>query len=188
MKEKSSLESSSGDTVTPNERIDEIINAYIETEENISDTELKNKDFEMGLEMATLCSPGCLGKVKCRIYILENPVDHGNIGDGKRYIPDRQNPAHVHVYDANNKLVGLLNITGPRPQNEEGVWEYRKPIKSKLDKYREDIVNWANTQEIFEEEGVRIYNWSLLRLQWKNDHPKNPFRNGVRRKKGESSL
>jgi len=142
--------------------------------------EIKNTDFEMGLEMATVCSPGCIGKKKCRIFIRENPDDHGSIGDGKRYIPDRQSPAHAHVFNQSGDLVGLLNITGSRPQTETDVWEYRKPKVSKLDEYREDIVNWANEQETFEEEGVKIYNWSLLRQQWKKDHPKKPFKDVVR--------
>jgi len=145
--------------------------------------EFKDKDFEMGIEMATVCSPGDAGRKKCRIYIRENPLDHGNIGDGKRYIPDSQSPAHAHVYDASENLVGFINITGPRPQKKEDVWEYRAPKKSKLDEYREDIVNWANTKEKDEEDGIEIYNWSLLRRMWKKDHPKEPFHKKVYKSK-----
>jgi len=170
------------------------LNAYIETlslfeetmtnlveaikrEKNEAHPENKKSDFELGLEMATVCSPGEAGKKKCRIYIRENPVDHGNIGDGKRYIPDEKSPAYVHVFDSSGKIVGFLNITGPRPQKESDVWEYRKPKNSKLDEYREDVVNWANTKETTD--GIEIYNWTIVRQTWKNDHPKKPFRNVI---------
>ena len=169
----------------PEEQLDFVIDEektkpYLDPDFGIEDIEKGLHLFEIGLEMATVCSPGCIGKKKCRIFIRENPDDHGSIGDGKRYIPDAKSPAHAHVFDSSGKLVGFLNITGPRPRNENDVWEYRKSKKSQLDAYREDIVNWANEQKTFEEEGVTIYNWSLLRQQWKEDHPPKPFKDVVK--------
>jgi len=133
--------------------------------------DLLNDKFDaFSTEMATVCSPGSLGqKLKCRIYIKENPLDHGKIGDGKRYIPDHDSPAHAHVLTADNYLIGFVNITGPRPKTIQDVWEYRKPKTSKLDEYREDIVNWANSR-VEDDEGNFIYNWTLVRYLWKVDH------------------
>lgn len=125
----------------------------------------------LAMEMATVCSPGMLGKKKCRIFIREDPNDHGSIGDGKRYIPDSKSPAHAHVLDASGKLIGFLNITGPRPTTENDVWEYKRPKESKLDEYRDDIVNWANDKIKGEDKDEgNIYRWTGLRSQWKNDH------------------
>jgi hypothetical protein len=143
--------------------------------ESFEDAVSMENERVLAMEMATVCSPGMLGKKKqCRIYIRENPLDHGSLGNGKRYIPDNQLPAHAHVLNSIGQLVGFLNITGPRPTTEAEVWEYKRPKESKMDEYREDIVNWANEKIEGEDKGEgSIYNWTSLRAQWRNDHIKN---------------
>jgi hypothetical protein len=101
----------------------------------------------------------------CRIYIVNISEDDGKVlGTGKRYILDKNKPAHSYLFDEYKKFIGCINITGPRPKRDEDIIEYNKQSDSRIDKYRKDIVDIVNRKNLFDP--PNNYFWDGIRYSW----------------------
>jgi hypothetical protein len=90
------------------------------------------------------------GKYKSRIYLRSYVGGIKRFGDGKRYLTDSQHPAYLRVYSKRCEFIGFLNITGPKPKNNNEIVECFKGTTSNLERYYEDIILWANGERTVE--------------------------------------
>jgi hypothetical protein len=130
-----------------------------ESVQNIIDTKFKRKRCKyfpkgcLSIESMRI-SPVLIyrsGPRQTHLFSIEvHSNDYGFIDSERSKIA----PAFAHVLDKDNIEIGLLDITGPCPNNISDIKEFRsphefgelKPMKiTPLAKYKKELVKWANS-------------------------------------------